>query len=76
MSCGLWHGHIVIDCKKEQKSVIYLKSIFADSSTRLGISRCARWFNKPSGPGAYFSKLPVSTGPVKLFCFLFQKLEN
>ena len=23
-------------------------------------------------PGARFSKLPVITGPVKLFCFLFQ----
>ena len=25
------------------------------------------------GSGARFSKLPVITGPVKLFCFLFQK---
>ena len=25
-----------------------------------------------SGPGARFSKLPVITGPVKLFCFPFQ----
>ena len=24
------------------------------------------------GPGARFSKLPVITGPVKLFCFPFQ----
>ena len=24
------------------------------------------------GPGACFSKLPVITGPVKLFCFTFQ----
>ena len=24
------------------------------------------------GPGACFSKLPVITGPVKLFCFPFQ----
>ena len=25
-----------------------------------------------SGPGARFSKFPVITGPVKLFCFPFQ----
>ena len=28
--------------------------------------------SRSSGPGACFSKLPVITGPFKLFCFPFQ----
>ena len=30
------------------------------------------WGQSFNGPGARFSKLPVITGPVKLFCFSFQ----
>ena len=32
-----------------------------------------RHFRNDKGTGARFSKLPVITGPVKLFCFPFLK---
>ena len=32
---------------------------------------CIDWPVSSYGPGTRFSKLPVITGPVKLFCFPF-----
>ena len=51
--------------KKQQKGVVcvcYWRKLCFSFSLNKGIQR----------PGARFSKLPVITGPVKLFCFPFQ----
>ena len=44
-----------------------------DGSQKQYLKAVAMYINFPAlGPGARFSKLPVITGPVKLFCFSFQ----
>ena len=65
-------------CMFKEIFMMHVSGNFIRSCTK-NRERRLRWKNrlgslayKATSPGARFSKLPVITGPVKLFCFPFQ----